>query len=95
MESSCRLGARSDSVDDQDVYARIGDAKGRLAKLLAEVEDDDRLTDELYLTCLSRHATTAERKTVAAFVASAESRRAAYEDVLWSLLNVRDFLFVK
>ncbi|MEQ8786692.1 MAG: DUF1549 and DUF1553 domain-containing protein [Pirellulaceae bacterium] len=82
-------------INDDDIHTRIADPQGRVARLLKHTPDDRELIDELYLTCLSRFPTDQERKTVLDFVAQSESRAAAMQDVLWSLINVREFVFVK
>jgi hypothetical protein len=49
----------------------------------------------LYLTTLSRLPTADELAKAAAFIDEADSREAGVQDVLWVLLNVREFLFVR
>jgi len=82
-------------INNEEMHSRIADDKGRLAKLLQTIKDDGRLIDELYLTTLSRHPKPAERKTVLQYLEESNSRESAMQDVLWSLLNVREFLFVR
>jgi hypothetical protein len=82
-------------INDADIHERIADKEGRLARLLAEIPDDQRLIEELYLSCLSRYPTAEETQTVVKYMKESESREAAMQDVLWSLINVREFLFVK
>lgn len=82
-------------INDADIHSRISDDNGRLAKLLKTCPDDQRLIEELYLTCLSRYPSEEETKAVLTYVAAAESRDEAMQDLLWSLINVREFLFVK
>jgi hypothetical protein len=82
-------------INDDDVLARISDPKGRLPKLLAAIADDRALVEELYLTTLSRHPSAEERNKALAYLEQAESRGAGAQDVLWVLLNVREFLFVR
>ncbi len=64
----------------------------RLGKLLAENRSNDEILDELYLAALSRLPTERERRGAADLLARAEDRRAAWEDVLWALLNSKEFL---
>ncbi|MBI1832650.1 MAG: hypothetical protein HYR84_14515 [Planctomycetes bacterium] len=54
---------------------------------------DDRLR-ELYLSALSRPPTARELADLRAYLAARpEATQAAYEDVLWALLNTKEFLF--
>jgi len=55
--------------------------------------DDGKMLDELYLSALSRFPTAQERKAGGEFLAQAEKRSDAVMDLLWSVLNTREFLF--
>ncbi len=82
-------------LNDADVHARIGSGKGRLAKLLKTISGNRKLIEELYLTCLSRYPSPQETNQIIAHIGQSNSRREAMEDVLWSLINVREFIFVR
>jgi len=82
-------------INDSDVHKRITDPDGRLTALLDRFPADRQLIEELYLTCLARYPRPDEMETVLAFVEQSASRDAAMQDVLWSLINVREFLFVR
>ena len=82
-------------INDADIQSRIVDRQGRLAKLLGDQADDRALIEELYLASLSRYPTAAEVKTALDYSAESESRAEAMQDVLWSLINIREFLFVR
>src|SRR6185436_15967488 len=68
----------------------------RVAQLLASGKPDAELVDQAYLLSLSRAPTEREcegvLKTLAAAPDAAE-KRAALEDVFWSLMSSREFLF--
>jgi hypothetical protein len=82
-------------INDDDVLSRIADPKGQLPKLLASIADDRALVEELYLVTLSRRPSEEESAKTLAYLQQAESREAGVQDVLWVLLNVREFLFVR
>lgn len=82
-------------INDNDIHSRIADPDGRLPRLLKEVSGDRALIEELYLTALCRYPTEQETQTLLDYVREAPSREAGFQDVMWSLLNVREFLFVK
>ncbi len=82
-------------MNDVDVQTRIVNPNGRLAGLLKTIPDDRELVQELYLTTLSRYPKDAEIDNVLAYVKKSPSRQAAMQDVLWSLVNVREFIFVR
>jgi hypothetical protein len=82
-------------INDDEIHSRIADPKGRLARLLAAMPDDSQLVEELYLTCVARLPTEEELAKVMKHIKQAASRGDAMEDVMWSLLNVREFVFVR
>ena len=64
----------------------------RLGKLLASDIDDRARLEELYLATLSRRPSAAEELALLKSLSSAESPRAGWEDIAWSLLNSKEFL---
>jgi hypothetical protein len=80
-------------INDADINSKIGAADGRLAQLLAKVADNQQVIEELYLGTICRPPTEAERQRSLAYVAKAANRNAGFEDVLWSLINLREFVF--
>ncbi|MCU0705292.1 MAG: DUF1553 domain-containing protein, partial [Fimbriiglobus sp.] len=70
----------------------IRQPNNRLGKLLEAGKPDTELLDELYLSALSRTATTAEREKILAYVNLAKAKRDAWEDISWGLLNSKEFL---
>jgi len=72
------------------------EAKGnRLEKLLAENATADAIIEELYLSALSRFPSESEKAQLSATLAAAPAteRRAALEDLYWSVLSSKEFLF--
>ncbi len=80
-------------ANDQEVLAKVNDPAGRLSEMIKSSTDDRHVIEELYLTALSRYPTDKEREDQLAHVAANTSRTAGLRDVLWSLLNVREFVF--
>jgi hypothetical protein len=70
-------------------------AKGSAAERAASESDHAQVIDELYLAALSRLPTAAEREALVTELAAAASddRRQAIEDLYWSVLTSREFLF--
>uniref|UniRef100_A0A7C4QQW2 DUF1553 domain-containing protein n=1 Tax=Schlesneria paludicola TaxID=360056 RepID=A0A7C4QQW2_9PLAN len=68
---------------------------GRIAQLAASDWPAERIVDELYLAALSRFPTAEERAQLAQVLAEAPAaeRRAVIEDLCWSILTSREFLF--
>ncbi len=65
---------------------------GRLAKLLAEKKTDGEVVEELFLATLSRQPDERERKAALGHIAAKKDRTEAFTDVLWALINTREFI---
>ncbi len=73
---------------------------GVVAKLMDQGRTPAQIIDQLYLACLSRRPTDAERAGLLAQLPPVDSakpdavaQRAALEDVFWAILNSREFMF--
>ncbi len=64
-----------------------------LGRLLAAEATDRGAVEELYLRALSRFPSDAELRESLAHIHQADSRGAAYEDLLWVLMNSTEFLY--
>jgi hypothetical protein len=76
------------------VQEKLSSDSGRVAKLIASGKPDAELIDELFLATLGRFPTDGEKASlVERLQKSPDQRRRAVEDVLWALVNHREFLF--
>ena len=64
---------------------------GAAGRLLREAASDAAIATELYLRTLSRLPTDEERAYVARTIRRAAKRDEGVEDLLWALLNSREF----
>jgi Protein of unknown function (DUF1549)/Protein of unknown function (DUF1553) len=80
-------------LNSNDLQIKVGAPQGRLAALLKDKKNDDELIAELYLLTYGRPPRETERTAVRAYVAEQKDRKAAFEDLLWALLNTKEFLF--
>ncbi|MFN9717873.1 MAG: DUF1553 domain-containing protein [Planctomycetota bacterium] len=80
-------------MNSETTSARVEHRNGLVARLIDQNPADDRLIDELYLTVLARYPKPSERTLMTEALLSAESRRTGAEDILWTLLNTREFVF--
>lgn len=64
----------------------------RLGRLLTAGKSDAELVDELFWTALSRPPGEPELAGAKQYMAEAKDRRAALEDLVWGLLNAKEFL---
>ncbi|MCA8971287.1 MAG: DUF1549 domain-containing protein [Planctomycetes bacterium] len=78
-----------------EIEASLRSPKGRLARLVAGSATNDEIVDELFVAAYSRSATEAEQKRLAAVIGDATglARHALFADVLWAIINSKEFLF--
>jgi len=80
-------------INGKSILGRVQNPAARPTLLVREKKDDKELVTELYLWALARHPGEAEQKLALDFVRGYGDRRAeAAQDLMWALLNSRDFL---
>ena len=79
-------------MNSPEIAAKVQARTGRARKLADSGMPPAAVVDELFLTALSRRPTDAERAQVLDVFADGK-RRAAVEDVMWALLNSKEFLY--
>jgi hypothetical protein len=72
---------------------KIRHRDGRAAKLAKSNMKSDKIIEQLYLTMLSRYPSTKETALMQLAFDESESRRSAIEDILWTLMNTREFVY--
>jgi Protein of unknown function (DUF1553)/Protein of unknown function (DUF1549) len=80
-------------INGKSILGRVQNPAGRPALLLRQKLTDPQVVTELYLWTLARNPRAAEMRVSLDFVRSYGERRAeAVQDLMWALLNSRDFL---
>jgi hypothetical protein len=81
-------------LNSEEIQSKLAGDQGRAALLAAdEKRSDEEKIRELYSIAFSRGPDDRELKATLTYVAGKENRREAFEDVLWSLINSKEFLF--
>lgn len=70
----------------------VADPDNVLGKLLSGPLTDADILEEIFLATLCRQPAREEREKMNAIVKRARDRRAGFEDVVWGLLNAKEFL---
>jgi hypothetical protein len=92
-ESEGNLGQALQLINGPTVNEKVRHPNNRLGKLLAANASDEAILDELYLAAYCRLPTAEERSKVQEHLRKNPDRRKAWEDVLWAIINTREFLF--
>ncbi|MBI4327461.1 MAG: DUF1553 domain-containing protein [Chloroflexi bacterium] len=91
-------------LNAKDIHEKLAGDQGRAAVLAADNQrsDDDKVR-ELYLRVYSREPDSRESELARDYLArkskdkeakeAATAKRQAYEDILWALINTKEFLF--
>lgn len=79
--------------NSEEMEAKIADGNGIVARLVKEQKPASEIVEELYLGALSRLPSEAERSRALSFVSAEKDPRRALEDVLWALVNSKEFIF--
>ena len=77
------------------VNGKLAAKDNRIDKLLAAGSTDEVLLDEVYLAALSRYPTEEEKTRLLGILTetSADERRVVVEDLFWSVMSSREFIF--
>ncbi|MBL8829725.1 MAG: DUF1549 domain-containing protein [Planctomycetaceae bacterium] len=81
-------------LNSTEVQSKLSAGNGRAATF---AKDKDKSPEEnirtVYLQVFSRQPTADELKVALAHVGKLENKQQAYEDILWALVNTKEFLF--
>ncbi len=99
-ESVCACEVKMEPNLSQALHLLNGDtvnskikAGNVLGKLADQGLSNDQIVSELYVLCLSRLPTDKEKQTIKTILDAEKDKKSVLEDVFWSLLNSREFLF--
>jgi hypothetical protein len=92
-ESDGNLAQALQLINGPTLNEKIRNPNNRVGVLLAAKKADDEILTELYTAALSRPPFAEEREKALAHVNARTDKRKAWEDVLWALINTREFLF--
>jgi hypothetical protein len=79
--------------NSDEVEQKVASGEGIIARLLKENKPAAEIIDELYLGALARLPTETEKAKALSFVSGEKDPRPALEDVLWTLVNSKEFVF--
>lgn len=82
------------TLNGDTLSVKMAHKQGLIARLLSEKQDAETIVRTLYLAALCRSPRDDELQTWTEFLKSSGQSAEACEDVLWTLINSKQFLFV-
>jgi Protein of unknown function (DUF1549)/Protein of unknown function (DUF1553) len=79
-------------INGETVRRKLERGSNRIGTCLDAGRTSSEILDEIYLAGLARQPTDSERSGVIAHLERSRDRRKAWEDVVWALLNSKEFL---
>ena len=100
-ETACTTERRNEPTLAQVLHLINGDTlthaiqsgDSRLAQRFAQEMTDEAIVEELFLAAYSRRPRDDEAMMMLKYITEGEDRKAALEDVYWSILNSKEFVF--
>ena len=89
------LGQALHTLNGDILANKLTNKKGQVQTLVESEKSDEEIIRELYLLTLCRAPSQSEIATATEFLANSPSRKEFYEDLMWSLINSKGFLFVQ
>jgi len=83
------------TLNGDTLATKIGDPKGWIARLLADHASHAAVVEQLYLATLCRQPTEDEQAVSRQFLADYQEPQECYQDLLWALMNSKQFLFIR
>ena len=80
-------------ANSEEVENKLRSGDGLVAKLVRAKKTMPEVVEELYFTAYARRPTKTELEKATAYVGKQENRQQALEDVLWVILNSKEFMF--
>ena len=87
-------------LNSDEVQGKLAAANGRADLLAKDTRPDNEKIEELFLWAFARKPTEKDMETAQAHLAKyadakAGGKKVAYENILWALLNSKEFIFNK
>jgi hypothetical protein len=102
-ETSCECERVTDAslsqslmlLNSNDLQAKLSSPGSRAEKFAKDPRADEQKIDELFWDAFARGATKEETASAIAHLRKhPEHRQTAYEDIIWALINAKEFQFV-
>jgi hypothetical protein len=83
-------------LNSDEIQNKLARPGGRAEKMVKDPRPDSEKVDELFLWALARKPTDSQRDLALAHIAkNSANKKLAYENILWALINTKEFVFNK
>lgn len=82
------------TINDSFILGKVTSSKGLTARLATDKRPHEEKLNELFETVFSRPPTDSEIQSAVAYLDSETDQRKAYGNLLWALINTKEFLFI-
>ncbi len=82
-------------INGEEIRDRIESSSNRIQSLLSRSLEPAAILEELYLTALTRMPTEEEQRVLLEHVANSSDKKSAWDDIVWSLLNSKEFGLIR
>jgi hypothetical protein len=80
-------------TNSPEIEDKIGNGNGRVAQLIKDKVPLDRAVEDLYLAAFARLPSETEKQKALEYIHKEKEPRRGLEDLVWALLNSREFMF--
>ncbi|HEY7308380.1 MAG TPA: DUF1549 domain-containing protein, partial [Gemmataceae bacterium] len=92
--SEANLAQALHLLNSDEIQGKLARAGGRADMLAKDARPDAEKVDEMFLWTFARKPTEEQRNTALAHIGKhAKDKKVAYENILWALLNTKEFIF--
>jgi hypothetical protein len=89
----CNMAQAFQMISGPTVSELLAEKENRIHRLVATGKSNQEIVEELFWTALTRAPTQTELNDLLPGLETARDRRSELEDILWALLNSKDFVF--
>jgi hypothetical protein len=94
--SEANLAQALHLLNSNEIQAKLARPGGRAEQLAKDPRPDEEKVTELFLWALARRPTPAQMDLALANIQQhAKDRSVAYENILWALINTKEFIFIQ
>lgn len=86
------LGQAFHMISGPVIHEMLSAPGNRIGKLLTSGASDEKILKEFFLTALCRYPSVQEENQVAVIIKRSADRRHGWEDVVWGIVNSKEFL---